>query len=69
MTAPAPVPTDPTMPGLSVRDLTRRAIDAVGGLAGNGNGTKRNRDYVIRHDLARLDREALLDLGLDRGRA
>mgnify|MGYP006310800859 CR=1 FL=1 len=69
MTAPAPVPNDPTMPGLSVRDLARRAIDAVSGAAGNDNRAKRHRDHVIRHDLARLDREALLDLGLDRDRA
>lgn len=60
--------TDPTIPGLSVRDLASRAADAVLAPSG-GNGKGRHRYYVIRHDLAGLDQEMLRDLGLDRGRA
>lgn len=59
---------DPTIPGLSVRDLASRAADALQApSAGNGKG--RHRYYVLRHDLARLNQETLRDLGLDRGGA
>jgi hypothetical protein len=61
--------TDPTIPGLSPRDWISRAIDNV---SINGDGRSkagRRREFVIRHDLERLDRETLRDLGLDRDRA
>ncbi|RDD63699.1 hypothetical protein [Ferruginivarius sediminum] len=69
MSAPDPAFADPTFPGLSVRDLARRAADALQGSADNENRSLRHRDYVIRQDLSRLDREMLLDLGLDRDRS
>ena len=57
---------DPTIPGLSGRDLLRRA----GSLllqAARGQAALR-RDLQIRQDLAHLDRNLLRDLGLDRSR-
>jgi hypothetical protein len=57
---------DPTIPGLSVRDLTRRAMDAVGATVRGENDRDRHRDFVVRHDLARLNAEVLRDIGLDR---
>jgi hypothetical protein len=57
---------DPTIPGLSVRDLGRRAMDAVGATVRGERGQDRHRDFVVRHDLARLNAEVLRDIGLDR---
>lgn len=57
---------DPTIPGLSVRDLQARAIPASEGATDHG---RRHRAFVIHHDLARLSRRALRDLGLDRDAA
>jgi hypothetical protein len=57
---------DPTIPGLSVRDLARRAMDAVGATVKGERAPDRHRDFVVRHDLARLNAEVLRDIGLDR---
>jgi len=61
--------TDPTIPGLSVRDLTGRAADAMQTFLNGATPAVRHRDYLIRHDLAHLDVEALQDIGLDRDRS
>ena len=61
---------DPSIPGLSVRDVTSRASSAVettlnflmGGIADS------HRDYTIKRDLMGLDSESLRDLGLNRDR-
>ena len=61
---------DPTMPGLSARDFARRAVDAIQSMVGapGQESFTSHRDYLIRHDLSRLDQEMLRDLGLDRDR-
>ena len=62
---------DPTIPGISGRDLTERAIEsarATGGEAGGGYRVWR-KDFALRKGLSRLDREQLRDLGIDRGAA
>ncbi len=59
---------DPTIPGISGRDLVRRAAHAVQpirGRAGRAIAAAR-RDFAIRKALAHLDRHQLRDLGLDR---
>lgn len=62
--------TDPTIPGLSGRDQAARAVDRVAALIpGRRPAADRRRDFYIRHDLERLDRATLQDLGLDRDRA
>lgn len=60
---------DPSIPGLSARDLATRAVDAVQSVFVEGDERGRHRDYIVRHDLASLNREMLRDLGLDRDRA
>lgn len=63
---------DPTIPGLSGRDLVERAVQAVqAGVAEAGRqacGAARTlrRERAIRRDLAHLDRQTLRDIGLDR---
>ena len=57
---------DPTIPGLSGRDLLRRACDLL--LEAARGQTALRRDRQIRQDLAYLDRNLLRDLGLDRSR-
>jgi uncharacterized protein YjiS (DUF1127 family) len=59
---------DPTIPGLSGRDLLRgtgHAIQATCVRAGRAVAASR-RDFAIRKALAHLDRHQLRDLGLDR---
>lgn len=59
---------DPTIPGLSGRDLLRGAthgVRAVSGRAGRCVAAAR-KDFAIRRDLAELDSHQLRDLGLDR---
>lgn len=53
---------DPTIPGLSVRDVTAHAIENVDPEAIGG----RHRSFLLRKALARLDAEMLRDLGLGR---
>jgi len=57
---------DPTIPGLSVRDLKERPIHAS---ESDLERSHRHRDFMIRHDLERLSRRALRDLGLERDAA
>ncbi len=63
---PATAVVDPTIPGISIRDVARRAIDAVHPdmIAGGPGG--RHRAFLLRRSLARLDAELLRDLGLER---
>ena len=57
---------DPTIPGLSGRDLLRRAGGLL--LEATRRQAALRRDLQIRQDLAHLDRNLLRDLGLDRSR-
>ena len=63
---------DPTMPGLSGRDLIERAVQAVQAGVVQADTQARNaaralrRERIIRRDLAHLDRHVLRDIGLDR---
>lgn len=54
---------DPTIPGLSVRDVTAHAIETVDPESLGGD---RHRGFLLRKALARLDGELLRDLGLGR---
>ena len=65
MFAPQVPPIDPTMPGLSVRDLRTRPIHASESGPATGE-VQRHRDFQIRHSLEQLGRRALRDLGLER---
>ncbi|MEX0759775.1 MAG: hypothetical protein WD100_09355 [Tistlia sp.] len=56
---------DATMPGLSGRDLGRRAL----GLFARGEDASEDRRERVLRALAGLDRRALQDLGLDRDTA
>ena len=60
---------DPTIPGLSGRDLAGRAAHAIDpGVAGRGGVlASMRRGFAIRRALADLDRHQLRDLGIDRG--
>lgn len=60
---------DPTIPGISVRDVARRSIDAVHPeITSDGRGGRR-RAFLLRRSLARLDTELLRDIGLERDTA
>jgi uncharacterized protein YjiS (DUF1127 family) len=62
---------DPTMPGISGRDLIERAVTSVQTTherAGNVYWAMR-RDLVLRKGLSRLDRRLLRDIGIDRNAA
>lgn len=59
---------DPTIPGLSARDLSHHAIDNVHqGDTPDLHG--RHRAHLMRHDLMRMNRELLRDIGLERDAA
>lgn len=58
---------DPTIPGLSGRDLLRRAGSLL--LEAARSQAALRRDLQRRQDLAHLDRHLLRDLGLDRSRS
>lgn len=61
---------DPTIPGVSVRDLATRAVDAVHlNSAAEDSFASRHTDFAIRRSLSRLDSEILQDIGLDRAMA
>ena len=62
---------DPTMPGISGRDLIERAVKSAlttHERAGNVYRTMR-RDLALRKGLSRLDRHLLRDIGIDRNAA
>ncbi len=58
---------DPTIPGLSGRDLLRRAGNLL--LEAARSRAALRRELQVRQDLAHLDRNLLRDLGLDRSRS
>ena len=58
---------DPTIPGVSGRDLTERAIESSQSVGGGYRVWRK--DFALRKGLSRLDREQLRDLGIDRGAA
>ncbi len=59
---------DPTIPGLSGRDLIERTIESVPatGAAAGGAYRAARRDFALRQGLSGLDRHQLRDLGIDR---
>ncbi|MDX1710729.1 MAG: hypothetical protein R3316_06290 [Rhodovibrionaceae bacterium] len=59
---------DPTIPGLSARDLSHHAIDHADRSEAHGSA-ERHRAHMMRHDLMRMDRELLRDIGLERDAA
>lgn len=62
---------DPTIPGLSGRDLIQRAVQTVAAVctAKDSPAKQAHRDFTIRHDLAHLDPRLLRDLGIDQNAA
>ena len=58
---------DPTMPGISGRDLIDRAVKSVQTSFGRAGDTRR--DFALRKGLSRLDRHLLRDIGFDRDAA
>ena len=62
---------DPTIPGISGRDLIEPAIrSAQSTQSGRGSAYRASRrDFALRSGLSRLDRGQLRDLGIDRGAA
>ncbi len=59
---------DPTIPGLSGRDLIERTIETVQATGAEAGGAYRavRRDFALRQGLSGLDRYQLRDLGIDR---
>ncbi len=58
---------DPTIPGISGRDLIERAIKTMQAWRiGAEKPDRAGADRTMRRDLSRLDRNMLRDLGLDR---
>ena len=62
---------DPTIPGISGRDLIERPIKSVQAIYREAGGAYRaaRQDFALRKALSRLDRQQLRDLGIDRGAA
>lgn len=58
---------DPSIPGLSARDLVARAGLALNATAGNLSAWRRT--LMIQRDLRDLAPELLRDIGLDRSRS
>ena len=57
---------DRTIPGLSARDLVRRAADAIVA-ATSGLGSSPARESAYRQAFNGCDRRLLQDIGIDRG--
>ena len=57
---------DRTIPGLSARDLVRRAADAIVA-ATSGFGSSPARESAYRQAFKGCDRRLLQDIGVDRG--
>ncbi len=59
---------DPTIPGLSGRDLIERTIKSVQATYNEAGGAYRaaRKDFALRQGLSGLDRHQLRDLGIDR---
>jgi hypothetical protein len=59
---------DPTIPGLSGRDLIERTIETVQATGAEADGVYRaaRQDFALRQGLSGLDRHQLRDLGIDR---
>ena len=67
MTHPAIHFVDPTIPGISGRDLIERPIKSVQATYGEGSAYRAARkDFALRKGLSRLGRQQLRDLGIDR---
>jgi hypothetical protein len=62
---------DPTIPGISGRDLTERAIESAIAVTGRSGSAYRaaRKAFALRKGLSRLDRHQLRDLGIDRDTA
>lgn len=62
---------DPTIPGLSGRDLIERTIKSVQATSAEAGNAYRaaRQDFALRRGLAGLDRHQLRDLGIDRNAA
>lgn len=62
---------DPTIPGISGRDLIEPAIKSAQAFFGEaGNAYRESRkDFALRKGLSRLDRRLLQDIGIDRSSA
>ena len=58
---------DPTIPGISGRDLIERPIKSTQATYSEGSAYRAARkDFALRKGLSRLDRQQLRDLGIDR---
>ena len=59
---------DPTIPGISGRDLVERAIEATQVAFSESSNAFRaaHRSFALRKGLSGLDRHQLRDLGIDR---
>jgi len=62
---------DPSIPGISGRDLIERPIKSVQAMYREAGGAYRaaRADFALRKALSRLDRHQLRDLGIDQGAA
>jgi len=62
---------DPTIPGISGRDLVERAIESAQATYGKAGGAFRaaHKTFALRRGLSGLDRHQLRDLGIDRDAA
>jgi len=62
---------DPTIPGISGRDLIDRPIKSVQTIFHMASGAYRTQraDFALRKSLSKLDAHQLRDLGIDRGAA
>lgn len=62
---------DPTIPGISGRDLIERAIESAQATSGKADSAFRaaRRNFALRKGLSGLDRRQLRDLGIDRDAA